>query len=107
MDNAENYRAKSDIMAYEDVLLGMVMGIYSNPNDIPQTELIMIKTLVDNVNKESYLQNNIEAFFALEQMTEEDAEKLIAEVSSITDEFHRGVFYQGLLNTTISLYYVD
>ncbi len=98
LDNAENYRAKSDIMAYEDVLLGMVMGIYSNPNDIPQTELIMIKTLVDNVNKESYLQNNIEAFFALEQMAEEDAEKLIAEVSSITDEFHRGVFYQGLLN---------
>ncbi len=98
LSNAANYREKSDIMAYEDVLLGMIMAAYPTPNDIPQPELIMIKTLVDNVNKESYLQNNIEAFFALERMTEEDAEKLIAEVSSITDEFHRGVFYQGLLN---------
>lgn len=98
LDNAENYRAKSGIMEYEDTLLGMVMGIYSNPNDIPQAEMVMIKTLVDNVNKERRLQNAIEKFFALEQADEQDAETLISTVSSVTDEFEKGLLYSGMLH---------
>ena len=85
-------------MEYEDTLLGMVMGIYSNPNDIPQAEMVMIKTLVDNVNKERRLQNAIEKFFALEQADEQDAKTLISTVSSVTDEFEKGLLYSGMLH---------
>lgn len=94
--NAANYREKSVIFDYEDALLGVVMTVYPNVSEVPAELLTIIKTVVDVVTKERFLENAVSEMFEKEEISEADAEALVKTVSGISDEFQRGALYGEL-----------
>lgn len=94
--NAENYEEKDLLFSYEDGLLGVFTLSGKSMENVSQEQLDTIKQLVELVNKERVLENAIDEIFKLAKIDAGDVEKVLEIVRPITDEYRRGLLYQGL-----------
>ena len=92
------YKEKDEAIGYEDHLLGIVMLCHASPAEISETNLNNIKTLTAIVDRERFIENAIDRIFKDGQNDKSKVEQLIAEVSSLTDEYQKGQIYQGMIH---------
>lgn len=94
----ESYREKDTIFEYEDNLLGLVMRCHASVADISQTNVLLIETLIAVVDKERFIEDEIDDIFKGGNTDKKHVLKLLNELSVITDEYHRSKLYSGLLH---------
>ena len=94
----ESYREKDTIFEYEDNLLGLVMRCHASVSDISQTNVLLIETLIAVVDKERFIEDEIDDIFKGGNTDKKHVLKLLNEISVITDEYHRSKLYSGLLH---------
>lgn len=95
--NAESYREKCKIFDYENAVLGLVTVATGYVGELPQEKLDMVKSVVELINSETFLENAVDALFEKEEITLYDAEELVSLVSGLTDTYQKARFYQGML----------
>lgn len=95
---ATSYREKDDMCACEDSILGIIMMIHPSPDEIPSDNMYEIQLLVELVNKERFLENEIDCIFEGKQNSRSDVERMINAAKTLTDEYHRGMVFQGLFH---------
>lgn len=93
-----SYKEKDEIFCYEDSLLGIVMLTHNSPAEIPAESLKEIRALVELVQKERFVEDAVDAIFKEKKNAKEDVERLLECVRPLTDEYHRGQVFQGLLH---------
>ncbi len=93
---AKNYRQKDLLFAYEDGLLGVFSMGGKSMENVTQEQVDAIKQVVALVEKERVLENCVEEMFQLAKIDVGDIEKVLEIVKPITDEYRRGLLYQGL-----------
>jgi len=98
ISDAPNYKAKDEIFYYEDKLIGLFSFICARKADVTEDEFNQVKDLVTTVEKYRVLENSVDEMYKLDKIMPEDAKKVIEVASPITDEYQKGLFYQGLLN---------
>ena len=97
IENAENYKQKCSLFDYENALLGFITLATAYVGELPQEKLDLVKTVVDIVKRESFLENAVDDLFEKEEITAADMQDLINTVSDISDTYQRGMLYNGLL----------
>lgn len=95
---APNYKIKDEIFYYEDKLIGLFMFIYAQKIVVSDDEFNQVKALVRVVTNNQVLENAVSEMYKLDKITIEDAKKTIEVVNSLTDEYQKGLFFQGILN---------
>lgn len=95
---APNYKIKDEIFYYEDKLIGLFMFIYAQKIVVSDDEFNQVKALVSVVANNQVLENAVSEMYKLDKITIEDAKKTIEVVNSLTDEYQKGLFFQGILN---------
>lgn len=93
---AENYKEKDEIFAYENALLGIFSLGGKSMENVAAEHRETIKQVISLVEKERVLENAIDEMFKLSVIEKGDVEKVLAIVKPITDEYRRGLLYQGL-----------
>lgn len=93
---AENYKEKDGIFAYEGALLGVLMLSGNTPESLSAEQADIIRQVVSLVQKERVPESDIEELFKLEKIEKSDIERLLKTVKSLTDDYQRGMLYQGL-----------
>lgn len=93
---AENYKEKDCLFAYEDGLLGVFTLSGKSMENVSPEQVETIKRLVTLVDGERVLENAIEETFKSAKIEKNDIEKVLDIVRPITDEYRRGLLYQGL-----------
>lgn len=94
--NAENYQQKDCLFAYEDGLLGIFSLSGKSMDNVSQEQIDTIRRIVALVEKERVLENSIDETFKLAKIDKSDVEKILEIVKPETDEYRRGLLYQGL-----------
>ena len=95
---APNYKTKDEMFYYEDKLMGLFMFICAQKVTVSDDEVNQVNALVKTVAKYQVLENAISEMYKLDKITLEDAKKVIEIAISLTDEYQRGLFFQGLLS---------
>ena len=95
---APDYKTKDSLMAYENVLLGVLMGAGFNPRNTPDEKQTLIRAVVQAVEKERFFENAVDALFKEETIYPTYVERLLNQHKELTDEYHRGQLYQGLMH---------
>lgn len=93
-----SYKEKDAIFGYEDMLLTLVMLCHKSPAEIPEEHLASIRTLIDLVDRERFLENAIDGIFKEGRNDETAVRQLLSMVIPLKDEFQKGQIYQGLLH---------
>ena len=96
---AGTYAEKSKIFEYEDMLLGLVTFLVGEQRrEIGASDMEIIKTVVHMVDREMWLEKELEEMFAASRVEKSAVSALIEKVKPLSDETHRSVFFQGLLH---------
>ncbi len=95
---AQTYRQKDEMFSYEDNLLGIVMLCHASAAQIPETNLNDIKTLVELVDKERFIERAIDDIFEKGNNAKENVERLFCALIPLKDEYQKGQLYNGLLH---------
>jgi hypothetical protein len=98
-----NYRKKDELFGYEDALLGLFAMLSGEDGDPTEKQLETITTLVLLVASERVLENAVDDAFKLEEIDVKEIDKVLKLAASLTDEYQRGLLFQGLLNYKESL----
>lgn len=104
---AANYKEKDMIFACEDLLLGLIMCFCPSPDQIPQENLMKIEALTKLVDKERYIEKTIDAIFNQPAITGTDINRVLFWVQQTTDEYQKGMLFQGLLHYRSDLTKLD
>lgn len=92
------YQEKDAMIGYETALMQILIMLYPSAKSIPQEKLLRMQTLEDIVARETFLERDINRLFTEERIERGAVEALIETVSKIEEEYHRGIFFMGLLN---------
>lgn len=95
---AQNYRQKDEMFSYEDNLMGIVMLCHASAAQVPEANLNDMKTLVELVNKERFIERAIDGIFQEGNNTKENVEQLMCALIPLKDEYQKAQFYNGLLH---------
>ena len=93
-----NYKAKDEVFYYEDKLMGLFMFICAKKIAVSDDEVNRVNALVKTVSEYQVIENAISEMYKLDKITIEDAKKVIEVANPLTDEYQKGLFFQGLLN---------
>jgi len=93
---AGSYKEKDIIFECEDFLLGLVMHLSGSAGNIPEDKLVKLKTLVELVDKERYIERTVDSVFSQDAITEVDVNRLLYWVRSCSDEYQKSKLFQGL-----------
>ena len=93
-----NYKAKDEIFYYEDKLVGLYMFICANKVETSDEDISKIKALVKTVSEYQVLETAVSDMYGLDRINPEDAKKVVDIAASITDEYQKGLLFQGLLS---------
>ncbi len=92
----ETYKEKNEVFRYEDTLLGIVMLCHASPAEISETDMNNIEMLTALVEKERFVENAIDSIFTDGRNDKAAIDRLIGMVSTLKDEYQKGMLYQGL-----------
>ena len=92
----ETYKEKNEVFRYEDTLLGIVMLCHASPAEISETDMNNIEMLTALVEKERFIENAIDSIFTDGRNDKAAIDRLIGMVSTLKDEYQKGMLYQGL-----------
>ena len=93
---AATYKEKDVIFECEDYLLGLVMRLSGSPDNVPPESLLKIKTLVELVNKERYIETTLDSIFQQPTIVETDINRLLYWVRGCCDEYQKSKVFLGL-----------
>lgn len=92
-----SYKQKSAVYDYFESLMQIVVYYYPNPNVIDRDTIERIKSTITASQGSRYIENAINLMFEGEVIEENDAEHICDMVSSVNDEYQRGLIYRGLI----------
>ena len=95
---AVSYKAKDEMFYYEDKLVGLYMFLIANKVETSDGDIAKIKALVKTVSEYQVLETAVSDMYALERITPEDAKKVVDIAASLSDEYQKGLLFQGLLS---------
>ncbi len=93
---AENYEQKSKIFLYENNLLMVLTLSGGNPDNLSDDKIAVINEILELTHNECIVENAVDEMFELETIEKADIEKVLEIVKPLTDEYQRGILYQGL-----------
>ncbi len=96
LPKAENYEQKSKIFFYENNLLMVLTLSGGNPDNLSDDKIAVINEILELTHNECIVENAVEEMFELESIEKADIEKVLEIVKPLTDEYQRGMLYQGL-----------
>lgn len=95
----EGYAAKDAIFAYENSLMGIIMGCNRSPADLPPEDLATLQALATLVDRERFLEMTLDECFDKGRIPDEaDLDRLLCMAVPLKDEYHKGKLWQGLLH---------
>ena len=95
---APNYKAKDEMFHYEDKLVGLYMFLIANKVETSDGDIAKIKDLVKTVSEYQVLETAVSEMYGLNGIKPEDAKKVVDIAASLSDEYQKGLLYQGLLS---------
>lgn len=96
--SAPNYKTKDEMFYYEDKLVGLYMFICAGKAETSEDEIGKIKALVKTVEEYRVLETAVSDMYSLDSIKPEDAKKVVDIAASISDEYQKGLLFQGLLS---------
>lgn len=93
-----DYKEKDQIFECEDQLLGLIMHLCPNSEELPQSVRTKLRILMDLVEKQRYIEVTIDRLFDQNAIGEEEIGSLLDMAAQTRDEYHRGRLYAGLLH---------
>lgn len=90
------YREKDIIFECEDLLLGLIMQITDSPNMLPEDKLVQLKSLIQMVHQERYIEVAVDNIFQQPAITDTDIKELLSLVGKCTDEYQKCKLYMGI-----------
>ncbi|MBQ9117208.1 MAG: hypothetical protein IJY04_09310 [Clostridia bacterium] len=91
------YKKKFQVFEYEDNVLGM-LHFGAQKHQIRDEDMLKVRELVLLVDSERFVENAVNKLFEQESISGDEARELIGKVSALTEEYHRGVIYSGLIH---------
>lgn len=101
--NAKSYKEKLPLIRYEDPLIGFLILCYKYPTNIPEEKQTAVREIALLVEQERSLENGVTELFSKAEITSDDVLTLLETLTDITDEYHKGAFYAGLLHYSAQL----
>ncbi len=96
--DAKTYKEKDMIFNCLDCLLGIVMRVYPEADEVPEDMMSEINILVEVMNKERVIENTIDKIFQSDVIEEAYIERLVSLLNGTSDEYQKGRLYAGLLH---------
>lgn len=103
----ESYREKCDLFAYQNGLMGLFSLLAKNKRDIGASDMGVAKTLVHMVADAQWLEEMVDNMYGKEKITGSDVAAVIEKVRPVTDEFQRGMLWQGTMHFSAAVQKMD
>ncbi len=94
----ESYREKDTVMGYARNLINLIPHCHPTPESVPDEDRDRIRELIGILDKESFIESQIEEIFAKGNNSPADIDRLFCMLIPIKDEYQKGLFYQGMLH---------
>jgi len=94
---ASTFKIKDELFSYEDKIMGLVTILMTEKYSVSNDLVNEIKALVLLVSHESVPRTAIDKMFDFEKIEKIDIMNVLEVVRGISDEYQRGLIYQGLL----------
>ncbi len=95
---APNYKAQDAMMAYEDQLMGLLMLACPDPRKLSPEEVETVRAIMGLLEEIQFFENAVNKLFQQETVYPTYVEQLVNTHKQLTDEYHRGQLYNGLLH---------
>ncbi len=96
--SATNYKEKSLIFMYADLVFDLVMAVHQKPQELPPDKIASLKNLSMLMEKDIYVEHALVYIFSLDIVSIADVDSLIKTLSETTDEYEKSLLYAGLLH---------
>ncbi len=93
-----SYRKKDTAMEYARNLINIIPRCHATPESVPEEDRDNIRKLIEILDKESFIEAQIEEIFAKGNNSPADIDRLFCMLIPIKDEYQKGLFYQGMLH---------
>lgn len=93
---AANYREKSLIFDCADNLFGILWNLNGPPTNWTEEQQLKIKSLVQLIKEEKYIENTLNDLFNQPAITDADIKRLLYWAKQSTDEYQKGQLFFGL-----------
>ena len=93
-----SYRKKDTAMEYARNLINIIPRCHATPESVPDEDRDNIRELIEILDKESFIEAQIEEIFAKGNNSPADIDRLFCMLIPIKDEYQKGLFYQGMLH---------
>lgn len=94
----EKYVEKDAYINYAKHLFAILMLCYPSPAGIAEDKLESIKMLQAIIEKETFVENQIDEIFEKGNNSPADLERLFCMIIPLKDEYQKGLFFQGMLH---------
>ena len=94
----ETYKEKDTVFEYADQLFAIVTFCFASPADIPVEKMNDLQAFRLIMDKERFVENEIDHVFDGSHHSKYEMEHLIEIVSPVKDEYQRGMLYSGMLH---------
>ncbi len=92
------YKEKDTVFEYADQLFAIVTFCFASPADVPVDKLNDLKAFRLVMDKERFVENEVDHVFGDGHNSKYEMEHLIEVLTPVKDEFQRGMLYSGMLH---------
>ncbi len=93
-----SYKEKDTVMGYARNLINIIPHCHATPDSVPDEDRDSIREIIGILDKESFIESQIEEIFAKGNNSPADIDRLFCMLIPIKDEYQKGLFYQGMLH---------
>lgn len=93
-----SYKEKDSIFAFLEQLFFIITLCYASPADVPKDTLDEVMAFRLTINKERFVENEVDHVFGDDHHSKYEMEHLIELLTPVKDEFQRGQLYVGMLH---------
>ena len=98
LSSLSSYKEKDIIFEYTDQLFAIITYCFDSPRDIPDNILEELKAYQLTVEKERFVENEVDHVFDGGHHSKYEMEHLMEVISPVKDEYQRGMLYSGMLH---------
>lgn len=93
-----SYKEKDNIFEFLEQLFVITTFCYASPTDVPKKSLDEMMAFRLIINKERFVENEVDHVFGDGHYSKYEMEHLIEVLTPVKDEFQRGMLYAGILH---------
>lgn len=98
IEATERTRERDAVCQYGNVMPAFLMAAYKSPNDLSEADQASIRTLVEAIRREQFMEMAMAEMFDEGIPAAADLDRLLFMVAPLKDEYRKGSFFSGLLN---------